>query len=39
MKYVIDIKIFMPILNYYYKDIFISFWKKFNELARGGIII
>ena len=30
MKYIVDTNVFIPILNYYYEDIFISFWEKFN---------
>lgn len=39
MKYIVDTNVFIPILNYYYEDIFISFWEKFNELVKENIII
>ena len=39
MKYIVDTNVFIPILNYYYEDIFITFWEKFNELVKENIII
>ncbi|WP_300757180.1 DUF4411 family protein [uncultured Brachyspira sp.] len=39
MRYLLDTNIFQPILNYYYNDVFINFWNKFDEMVKNNNII